>query len=192
MQKIILFLLCLPLWGNAQQLEMFNQERYQLDKKLMLTLAGWSTTNVMVGAYGWATTSHEAKYFHQMNVMWSGVNLALSIPGYFKAKKGNSHLSFSETYTVQSRTEKVFLFNTALDLTYITTGFYLKQRALTDQGNYHRFRGWGNSLIFQGGFLFLFDMAATLLHSRHRKQKLDGFLSQIELSENGVGLRYTF
>lgn len=176
---------------SGQDLTEFNQERLNLDKKLMLGLGSWSIANVGVSSYGWATTENEAKYFHQMNVMWSGVNLALALPGYLKAKKGDaSSFSFAETWREQGKTEKVFLFNTALDVFYMTGGFYLKQRALNEPENYHRYRGWGNSLIMQGGFLFAFDLAATILHTRHRRAKLDGFLENIDLSDNGLGLKY--
>ncbi len=192
MKNVWLTIILLPLFGQAQQLKEYNEERLQLDKRLMLTLTGWSTANALVGAYGWATTENEALYFHQMNVMWTGVNLALAIPGYFKAKNGDPSLTFAQTWHEQQKTEKVFLFNTALDLTYITGGFFLKQRALVDETNYFRYRGWGNSLILQGGFLFLFDLTATLLHSRHRKEKLSPFLERVELSDNGLGLRYSF
>lgn len=189
-----LFLIAfLPFFSSAQDLSNYNQDRLKLDQNLMLGLGSWSVANIGVSSVGWATTENEAKYFHQMNVMWSGVNLALALPGYFKARKTDPNsFSFADTWKEQNRTEKVFLFNTALDVFYMTGGFYLKQRALLDVENYQRYRGWGNSLIMQGGFLLVFDLAAVLLHSKHRKQKLDGFWDKVTLSDNGVGLKYTF
>ncbi len=193
MKFLLGFLLVLPTLSFSQRLKEFNLEKITIDKKLMVGLGAWSVANIGVGTYGWATTENEAKYFHQMNVLWGGVNLALALPGYLNARKADpSTYSFAETWRLQSRTEKIFLFNTALDLFYVTGGFYLKQRALTDVENYHRYRGWGNSLVMQGGFLFLFDMAAVIVHNRHRKNKLDGFLENIELSNSGIGLTYKF
>ncbi len=125
--------------------------------------------------------------------MWSGVNLALAIPGYFRARKeyGNTY-SFSESVKAQHKTEKVFLFNTALDLAYVTGGFYLRHMAAPDPENAPRLRGWGNSIILQGGFLFLFDLTAVLLHSNHRKKTLDSWMDNVQLSSTGLGVKYTF
>ncbi len=181
----------LPLFGKTQVLKEFNTSRLNLDEKLMIGLGTWSISNLAVSSYGWAATENEAKYFHQMNVMWSGVNLALAITGYLKAVRTNpQNISFSQTWKTQLKTEKIFLFNTALDVCYISAGFYLRQLALTNSFNYHRFRGFGNSLILQGGFLFLFDLTATILHTNHRNEKLNGFLDKIEPSENGIGLKF--
>lgn len=191
--RFIFFIFLIPSFGWSQFLTDYNTERLNLDKNLMLGLSSWSIANVAVSSVGWAITDNEAKYFHQMNVMWSGVNLALSIPGYFKARKANpASFSLKETYKSQVKTEKIFLFNTALDLVYISGGLFLKQRALIDDANYHRFRGFGNSLLLQGGFLFLFDLTATLLHTKHRNDKLNGFLEKVDLSDNGFGVKYSF
>lgn len=193
MKKSIFFILFLTTYLSFAQdnfLVDFNEQRLKTDKTLMITLGSWSLANAAVSAYGWATTENEAKYFHQMNVMWSGVNLALAIPGYFKARKSDpSTFSFAKTWDDQERTEKVFMFNTALDVAYITSGFYLRSRAQSDPENYHRFRGFGNGIILQGSFLFLFDMTAVIIHSRHKKRKLSPFLEQISPSSNGIGIQ---
>jgi hypothetical protein len=180
-------------YGQEKEWDTFNGERYKRDKHLMLTLGSWSIANAGVSAYGWATTDNEAKYFHQMNVMWSGINLALAFPGYLKANKpGTDGLSRASIIQEQYKTEKIFLFNTGLDVGYVATGFWLKQRALNDPENYQRFRGWGNAVILQGGFLFLFDLSAYLIHANHRKNKLNPLLNQLDLSDNGLGLKWTF
>jgi len=192
MRFFLLFLL-LPCFGWSQSLVDYNTERLKLDQNLMIGLTSWSLANVAVSAYGWAKTDNEAMYFHQMNVMWCGVNLALAIPGYFKARKTDPRsFSFAQTWKEQIKTEKIFLFNTALDLVYMGSGLLLKQRAQLDDINYHRYRGFGNSLLLQGGFLFLFDLTATLLHTKHRNEKLNGFLEKVEMSDNGLGVKYLF
>ena len=194
--RFLIFLFLFPCGLSAQTLNDYNQERLSLDKNLMIGLGSWSIANVGVSGVGWATADGEAKYFHQMNVMWSGVNLALALPAYFKARKTDSKgMSFSKTWKEQGKTEKAFLFNSALDLFYISGGFYLKQRALLDAGNYHRYRGWGNSLIMQGGFLLFFDVAAVILHSKHRKNKLENFWDEttpitLGVTNNGIGLQF--
>lgn len=167
----------------------FNQDRANIDKNLMLTLTTWSAVNAGISAVGWASTEGEAKYFHQMNTMWSGINLLLSVPGYFKAKQQRKSFGFAQTLSEQSKTEKLFMFNTALDVAYVTSGFLLRSAAQNDMLNYQRFRGFGNSIILQGGFLFLFDAAAAIIHHQHAKNKLHPFLNKISISDNGMGIK---
>jgi hypothetical protein len=186
-----LLISCFVSYSQTNDWASFNQNRLNTDKKLMLTLGSWSVANAGASAYGWATTDLEAKYFHQMNVMWSGINLALAVPGYLKAIKSDANaMQASETMRLQHQTEKVFLFNAGLDLGYIASGFFLKQRALNDLNNYHRFRGWGNAIILQGGFLFLFDLSAYLIHANHRKDQMHPLLDRLELSDNGLGIKW--
>lgn len=175
----------------SQSLIDFNQKRIDTDKKLMLTLGGWSLANAAVSSIGWAITTGEAKQFHQMNTIWSGFNLALAIPGYLKARKDKaSDYNFSQTIAHQNQTEKIFLFNAGLDLAYVTGGFYLRSLANTNFTNEQRLRGYGNSVILQGSFLFLFDLTAYLIHAQHRKNKLNPIIDKIELSDSGIGLKY--
>jgi len=174
------------------QLEEYNQERLKLDRGLMVTLGSWATTNLAVGAVGWATTPKgEAHYFHQMNFFWNTVNLGLAVPGYIKAKRENPQIGFGETLRAQNRTETIFLINSGLDIGYMSAGFLLRSEARLNPERRDQWTGFGNSLIMQGGFLFLFDIVAYALHKRHFNKKLDGFLDQIELSQSGVGLRWS-
>lgn len=193
--RFLLLTLILTFHLIGQDTRSFNQSKSRLDQKLMLTLGTWSIANVGIGIYGWTATEDESKYFHQMNVMWSGVNLALAIPGYLKARKSYSNtFTFGEIYNAQTQTEKVFLFNTALDLAYITGGFLFKASASNNPDFYHQFRGYANSLILQGGSLFLFDLSAYILHSKNRKNNLDSLLENINLSFKGnqIGISYRF
>lgn len=177
-------------YSNAQ-LETYNQERLKLDRGLMLTLGSWATTNLAVGGIGWATTPKgEAHYFHQMNFFWNTVNLGLAVPGYLKARKENTQISFAETLRSQNRTEVVFLINSGLDIGYMSAGLLLRSEARFNLERREQWMGYGNSLLMQGGFLFVFDLVAYILHRRHFNKKLDGFLDQIELSQSGFGLRW--
>lgn len=179
------------LTGSAQNLETYNQQRLNTDKKLMLTLGSWASANMIGSGVAWATLPEgEARYFHQMNVMWNAVNLGLAIPGYIKARKTESGLSFSETLNAQNQTEKVFLFNGALDIAYMTGGLLLREMAQNDPSKTQMFNGFGNSLLLQGGFLFIFDLTAYAIHKNHANRSLSPFLEKVELSQSGIGLRY--
>ena len=190
---IILFLICAPFVG-AQHLIEFNAQRIKTDQNLMLGLGSWATANFVVSGIGWATTEQEgeAHYFHQMNVMWNTVNLGLAIPGYIKAKKASSALNLAETVKSQYETEKIFLFNTGLDVGYMAGGLLLRSEAKSQLSKEAMYRGYGNSLLLQGGFLFIFDLTACILHSRHRTKKLNPLLDRITMSSSisGIGIKW--
>jgi hypothetical protein len=187
-----MFALLSTLLSSAQSLEQFNKERIQTDKRLMIGLGSWATTNFIVSGIGWATVpSGEAHYFHQMNVLWNTVNIGLAVPGYLKAKKANSSLSFAETIRTQHQTEKIFLINSGLDIGYMAGGLLLRSEAKTNISKRDQFNGYGNSLLMQGGFLFVFDLTAYMIHNRHSKKSLDKLLNSVELSSTGFGLQWT-
>jgi hypothetical protein len=191
--KCVLFsILILISWqSSAQSLQKFNEERIQTDKRLMIGLGTWATSNFIASGIGWATVpSGEAHYFHQMNLMWNTVNIGLAIPGYIKAKKSNPSLTFAQTIKAQHQTEKIFLINTGLDIGYMAGGLLLKSAAKTNSDRQHQFNGYGNSLLLQGGFLFVFDLVAYSIHNRHSKKSLDKILNTIELSSTGIGLKW--
>ena len=158
---------------TAQDLATFHQERSKLDKALMLTLGSWASANAVTGAIGWTTAKNpEMKSFHQMNVMWNAVNLGLAVPGYLKARNAKAVTSLSATLSEQQKTERIFLFNSGLDIAYITAGFLLRSMALNQQAKADQLNGFGKGLILQGSFLFAFDLTAFAIHHRHGKQVL--------------------
>jgi hypothetical protein len=175
---------------SLAQLSEFNQQRRKTDQHLMIGLGSWASLNLVSSSVGWATApNQEMKYFHQMNVMWNTVNLALAIPGYIKARKHSSNLSFAQTIDEQRKTETVFLFNAGLDIAYMSTGLILKSESKHNIGKSDLFNGYGNSLLMQGGFLFIFDWIAFSIHRKHSKKSLSPLLNRIELSDNGFGLK---
>ena len=191
MKFFLLFSLSYTLSSFAQPLLEFNQERFQTDKRLMLGLGSWASANFLVSGVGWATVPKgEAHYFHQMNVLWNTVNIGLAIPGYFNAKKSNPNLTFAETIKIQHKTEKIFLINSGLDIAYISSGLLLRSNAKTNLTKRDQFNGFGNSLLMQGGFLFLFDLTAFFIHNQHAKKVLYPKMNTIELSSSGIGIKW--
>ena len=186
--KLIFFLLCFESYmSSAQLLHEYNKDRIQLDKRLMITLGSWASSNIILSGIRWATVpKDEGYYFHQMNVLWNTVNLGLAIPGYLKTIKGIPKYTLEETMKAQRKTENIFLINTVLDGVYISSGIILHRFAKTDSSNWDRFNGFGNSLILQGGFLLIFDLTAYCIHKLHSKK----FLNKLEISERGIGLKW--
>ena len=155
----------------------------------MQGLGSWASLNILSSGIGWAVSDNQInKAFHQMNVFWNTVNLGLAIPGYIKAKKGKTELSFAETIEEQRKTETIFLINAGIDLAYISSGILLKNRSEQNMDKKNQLIGFGNSIILQGGFLLVFDWIAYGIHRKHARTRLNPLLRKIEPSSQGIGL----
>lgn len=190
--KLIFFLLYLVSSVSfAQPLKQFNEEKSIIDQRLMIGLGSWATANFIVSGIGWATTTKgEAHYFHQMNVMWNVVNLGFAIPGYIKAKNTVQPSSLTETLRLQRKTENIFLINTCLDVVYMGSGLLLRNMAENNVDKQTQFNGYGNSLLMQGGFLFLFDLTAYSIHKYHAKHRMPSASMSIRMSSYGLGIQW--
>jgi len=179
--------------GRAQNsqdsLRKYNQEMYGFNKKAWLTVGGVSLVGAGVSVPGILLSEDtQMKSFHQMNVIYYGLNLAFAVPGYLAARKSyRKSFNEKETYLAQIRQEKTYLFNTGLDVFYLASGFLVRSIGKRYPENEAIFQGVGNSLIVQSAFLFAVDLTMTLAHTRHRK-KFDKMV-QWGISGNGIGLK---
>ncbi len=165
-----------------------NLKKQKINKSGFLILGSWSAANVIYGSIATSQTQGSNKYFHQMNAIWNGITLAFVAAGYLGAKKENG-LSYDQSLKKQATIEKIFLFNSGLDVAYIAGGFYLKERSKTTTKNPDRLKGYGESVVLQGGALLLFDAIMYSIHNRHGKQ-LYNMANKVQLAttENGIGL----
>jgi len=195
--KHILVLLTLTIspvvvFCQMNELITFEQKRIDLNKKAMVVLGSWSTANIIAGAIATNTNKREARYFNQMNVIWNSVNLVIAGAGYYGASKEKlNDLTFSKVLMHQNKTEKAFLFNTGLDLAYVTTGLYLTERSKRNVDP-AKLKGYGNSVMVQGGFLFLLDAVMYKLQQHHGKQ-LNSFAEKLTVvaGPGGFTVSYT-
>lgn len=190
-----LWMIFLPLQAQVSKgdLKTFNEERIELTQKGMQALGYWSIGNIASGLFLRSQTDGQAKAFHTMNAGWNLVNLGIATAGYIGLRKQRpGRFDLQETIREQYNMQKILLFNAGLDLGYMAGGLYLRERAPSTE-NPDRMRGWGNSIILQGGFLFVYDCVMAYLHSR-RNKKLDVIMDGVDLTAGigGVGLRYTF
>ncbi len=155
----------------------------------MWVLGAWAAGNILAGAVGSSQTSGQTKYFHQMNMGWGIINLSLAGVGLYGALHGNNALSLSASLQAQGKLEKIFLFNAALDIAYITGGFYLQERSRRAV-NPDRLKGFGKSIVLQGAFLLLFDAAMYGIH-HHQGSALHKLVDQMQLSATPQGIGVT-
>ena len=190
--KLVFFLfLFVQTVSFSQPLNQFQMEKSRIDQRLMLGLGSWALSNFAASGIGWATVPDgEARYFHQMNVLWNTVNLGLAIPGYLNAKKEVPPQTLAETMRLQRKTENIFLLNTGLDVLYISSGFLLRDLADKNVVKKDQYNGFGNGMILQGGFLFLFDLTAYAIHKYHAKIGMPQASMSIRMSSNGPGVTW--
>ena len=174
----------------AQQtnLNSFNKERERITRMGIKVLAGYSAANIIYGSIAAGKATGSNKYFHEMNAIWNGITLGITGIGFLTAKKEGT-LSYGESLKKQQHIEKLFLFNAGLDVAYIVGGAYLKERAKTTTVNPLRLKGYGESVMLQGGVLLLFDGVMYAIHNRHGKALAKmGEKLQLGATGNGIGL----
>jgi hypothetical protein len=192
MHKNLIFaiLFFLSFQATAQEPLSFEQKRLEINKYGMTVLGSWALVNIASGvAFSINNNNLYQKKFWQMNAMWNTVNLALAAPGLFMAlKQPEQSLLWADVIKEQNFTEKIFLFNTALDVAYITAGFWMYDRSKYVSQNNERWKGWGHSIIIQGSFLFVFDAIMYALHHQHAIKKFP----LLSPSPNGIGMVINF
>ncbi|MEM7370400.1 MAG: hypothetical protein AAF587_17455 [Bacteroidota bacterium] len=159
-----------------------NTNRLQLNKINMYVLGGWAVGNIALGGVMRSQTTGTNKYFHEMNMFWNLVNLGLAGGGLYAAYTTDpAALDMWESIQQQDKLERILLFNLALNFTYLTAGGYLIERSKNANNKPERLKGYGQSLILQGGFLLLFDATQYLMHHAQARPKLESLLSHIDL-----------
>lgn len=161
----------------------------------MYVLGGWAVANIAGGAVGWANSTGSAKYFHQMNLFWNTVNLGIAgFALYNNLTDDISLLSSDEMLLKHTKTENLYLINAGLDVVYIGTGFLLKHLSVSNLNKQDLLKGYGNSIILQGGFLMIFDLIMWGIQRNHRLDFLNGaefsFIQQENFSQIAIMLRF--
>ena len=169
----------------------FNQERNDLNRKGLTILGSWAGANLVTNGILLGNSSGSDKYFYQMNVYWNVVNGALAGLGVLAAKKTQGNLSAFQTLEEQNSTEKTFLVNTGLDVAYVMTGVYLLEKSKNSTDSQEMLKGYGQSVILQGGFLLLFDGVMYGVHRSHLK-KGRVFFENLTFTGNQVGFVWQF
>lgn len=164
----------------------FNNQSIMTTNTGMSVLGGWAIGNIVLGAYGWAHNTGQQKYFNQMNLFWNTVNL--TIAGISLYNNYHTDISLFDAEQIMSKhlqTEKILLINSFLDAGYIGTGFLLRHFSGKSEQRGDLLKGYGNSLLLQGGFLLVFDIC---LYGIMRNQRLD-FLNNLNISADLTGFQ---
>lgn len=197
-QSLIIFLFLaglLPLFGQNSEMTDFYIKSSQINTSGMYILGGWAVANIAGGAIGWANSTESAKYFHQMNLFWNTVNLGIA--GFALHNNLNTDISVisaDEMLAKHIKTENLYLINAGLDVVYIGTGFLLKHLSSKNLKKQDLLKGYGNSVILQGGFLMAFDLAMWVVQRNHRLDFLKNaefsFIQYENISKLGIVIHF--
>jgi hypothetical protein len=127
----------------------------------MKLLGGWALANIVTGSLGRSQTNGTTRYFHEMNAGWNAVNLTIASVALMTLPDVSSW-TLEQGYQEAARLDKILLFNAGLDLGYMALGYALVERGKRLDSS--RLQGYGQSLLVQGAFLFVFDLAFAYFH----------------------------
>lgn len=188
-------LLCLAipeLWSQSlEPLATFNLERESLNQQGMLILGSWSVANMTWSAFNLNHSNDLNRAYHQMNLGWNAVNLAIAGFGYYQSLNPES-LNLATSIDAQEGIKRILAVNAGLDLAYIASGFYLRERAKNRPEEFDRWEGFGRAVIVNGAFLFAFDLILYWVHQSHGAEALSPIIQGLQLGPNGLGLQIKF
>ncbi len=195
MQRLIftlLFVLFSFFFLQAQTYEDFYTRSLDINQSGMYFLGGWALANMATGTYGWIRYDGEKKYFHQMNAAWNLVNAGIAVYALFDiAGTDISMLGADEMLRKHIRSENIFLINAGLDILYMAGGAWMIHAAGKNEKWHDMLKGYGQSVILQGAFLFLFDLVKFGIQYNHRINFTETN-NNLGLTGNGITLSIGF
>lgn len=190
--SLVLLFVASVSWSQSTELSDFNQRRLHKQQTAMLVLGAWAVGNMGTGLALRGQAEGQTRHFHDMNIGWNAVNLTLAGFGYWASMKADpSNYDLAATIHEQYQVQKIFLLNTGLDVGYILGGAYLIERSKNTNKQPERMKGFGKSIMLQGGFLMLFDLAAYLAHAKGNST-IPVLLNSLQINGQGIGLNWTF
>jgi hypothetical protein len=163
-------------------------------RNALYVLGAWGTGNLIGSTAGFALQqdSEQARAFHTMNIAWSGINVLLSCNGLLKEIKAKS-LSEEAAWMRYRKQKNIFLINTLLDVGYMGAGTALSLSAKNSKEP-ERNRGFGDAIIYNGAFLFIFDGITWLQYQKNVKLRMgntsQGFYWAPSYNGATIGFRF--
>lgn len=157
------------LFASSPEDDFFRKSR-QTNQTGMVVLGSWALANMAVGAFGMSRSTGANKHFHQMNLAWNAVNLGIA--GYALwnfSQQDITSMPLSDLTNDHLRIKKLYLVNAGLDVLYIAAGAYMIHRSDKGGRRPEMLRGFGRSVLLQGGFLLVFDAAMYLLQQNNER-----------------------
>ncbi len=158
----------------------------------MLVLGGWAAGNIILGLSLFPGSTGSTRQFHIMNAGWNAINLGLATFGYISAIKADpASYDLYQTLAENRKIQHLLLFNAGLDIGYMLGGAFLIERSKNTEKNTDLPRGFGQSIILQGAFLFAFDLIAFIAQTAENP-KLRPLLEGLTFNGSTIGLTLHF
>ncbi len=174
----------------SPELRAFSEQRIKHQKTLGLALGGFALANIAVGAVAAGQTTGETQQFHKMNVYWNLFNLGIAGAGLLGSRKRSADTeTLADAVRQHENMKQILLVNAGLDVAYVVGGGYLRERARAktnvNPDKADQLRGYGKSIMFQGGFLLAFDLVNYFIF-KNRGDKQERLL--LSPTPDGVGV----
>ncbi|MFP4288432.1 MAG: DUF6992 family protein [Bacteroidales bacterium] len=185
MAMVTFFLMVSAELLTAQDHVEFFERSSSINKSGMYLLGGWAIANLTLGTYGWINEKGSKMYFHQMNTAWNVVNLAIA--GYAMWEMTGidaAGMTADEMMKQHMRSENLYLINAGLDILYVAGGAWMLHASKSNEKRPDLLKGYGQSVMLQGTFLFLFDLTKFAIQYNHRMD----FLNNTQMSISPMGL----
>jgi len=193
---LVVLLLCAysPIFSQTDSILLqINEEHLQFKKNGMQVLGGWALTNIAVSGFMLTQTRGVNYRFHEMNVFWNIVNLGIAGLGYYDAQNTSAEgIGLIETLSNNQGFGKILLLNAGLDVGYVMSGLYLRERSKQVSKLSNRLKGYGNSIILQGGFLLVFDIVLYSINQNKISIWLEQHNFDVQISPVSVSLGMNF
>lgn len=189
---LLLFVFIPALPQTDSLLLQINQEHLHFKQNGMTVLGGWALTNLAISGTMMTQTKGVNYRFHEMNVFWNVINLGIAGFGFYDAMNGQNPTNLIQTLSSQQDFGKILLFNAGLDVGYVMSGFFLRERSKNVSKFRNRLKGYGNSIIIQGSFLFVFDLVLYSMNENRIAQWLESNELSVFVSPSSIGLSMHF
>lgn len=128
----------------------------------------WAVGNISISAYSLfrkPVPTEKRLAFYQMNLAWGLVNSMIVVWGITHPPFDGVLASIPDLLKEIQEIKSIFLVNVGLDMVYVMVGYFLFRRNSGKRPL--RTKGFGQSILLQGGFLFLFDLILwTVFHQQ--------------------------
>ena len=188
---LMFLLLTLPSGVSGQDSQAFYQKSTGTNQTAMWILGSWAAGNMLISGIAMGKTESSTRYFHQMNVMWNTVNMGIAAFGLLsQAPEFTSHIP--DLVANHRKMENLYLINSGLDILYIAGGAYMVHRSGSSTKRPDMLKGYGQSVMLQGGFLLIFDTALWLIQRNLRINQAWDLGMMVTPGFSGVQLTFGF
>jgi hypothetical protein len=181
MKSLSLTFVCCCLYALSCAQELSNQH-VKIGNR---TLFGFAVSNMAVSGALLASNSNHAD-FHTTNLAWNSINAVIGVFAIASEKQFAGKVS-ADKKKFLLQTEKAYLFNTALDVSYIVAGLWIRNTSIEGMDS----KSMGNAIIYNGSFLLLYDAVMSHVAGKYNNKWLYPTLTS-NIGHHQFGVRIIF